>query len=138
MLEEAGFPAISHTTISNEVRRFGVLQKKQLEQMRDTLFLNGKEIKGQKKRLRILFIEADGVVVKCRRAKQKNIELKMGVVYEGWEEIAGKRKLKNPQIMVGVLDGIDFWETFTAVLSKKYDLKNTLVIINGDGAPWIL
>ena len=35
MLEEAGFLAVSHTTIHKEVRHYGLLQKKELEQMRD-------------------------------------------------------------------------------------------------------
>jgi len=140
MLGEAGFPAISHTTVHNEVRRYGLLQKKQLEQMRDTLFLAGKDVGEEKKRkhLPILFVEADGVVVKCQGAKQKSIELKMGVVYEGWDVIGRRRKLKHPRIIAGMFDdGADFWETFTAALAKIYDLEDTLVVINGDGASWI-
>jgi len=140
MLEEAGFPAVSHTTIHKEVRHYGLLQKKELEQMRDILFLAGKETgeEGKKKRLPILFLEADGVMIKCQGAKEKKFELKMGVVYEGWEKVGAGRKLKNPRVMVGLFaNGATFWETFTAALAKIYDLEDTLIIINGDGASWI-
>ena len=33
--------------------------------------------------------------------------------------------------------GHDFWETVTAQVMKTYDLTDTQIVINGDGADWI-
>ena len=75
------------------------------------------------RRVPILFIEADGVMVGCQGMNQKNLEIKLGVVHEGWEEIGKRRKLKNPHIVASSFMGGDqFLETLTAQLTKLYDL----------------
>lgn len=135
VLEEAGYPAISHSTIHKEVRRYGELQQKELEAAREALFGAGQASASQGKQVPVLFLEADGVIINCNG---KKTEVKLGVVYEGWEERSNRRKLKNPRVFAGIFEGgEEFWEAFSAELAKVYDLSRTQVVINGDGAAWI-
>ncbi|MBM3210940.1 hypothetical protein FJZ33_01885 [Candidatus Poribacteria bacterium] len=46
-----------------------------------------------KRKVPILFIEADGIWVHNQREDQKHYELKNGIVYEGWECIGNERLL---------------------------------------------
>lgn len=140
VLKEAGLPEISHTTVHQEVRYYGDLQRKRLEQERRALFATGQDItKGkQRKALPILFLEADGISVSSQRCNKRSLEIKVGIAYEGWHEAGRSRKLKNPHVLMGVLEGGEaFWETFSADLATRYDLQDTQVVINGDGASWI-
>ena len=46
--------------------------------------------------------------------------------------------MKEPQIVAGVYENADdFYEELIHQISKKYNLENTLVVLNGDGASWI-
>ena len=66
MLEEAGFPRISHTTIRNEVRRNGELQSQVLQQSKELLFVAGqREVIVELRKVPVLFFEADGIIVYC-------------------------------------------------------------------------
>lgn len=137
VLEEAGFPAISHATVHKEVRRYGELQQRELEEAREVLFQTGEAATDGKtlKQVPILFLEADGVIISCQG---KKTEVKIGVAYEGWEERGKARKLKNPHVIAGIFEGgAAFWEAFSAELARIYDLSNTQIVVNGDGAAWI-
>ena len=139
MLAEAGFSRISHTTIHEEVRFYGLLQRQAMERSRNMLFAAGQDVHDgeEVKRPPILFIEADGIMV-GHQGDQKKLEIKLGVVHEGWEEVGNRRRLIDPIIVAGLFEGGDeFWETLTAQLAKIYDLTDTLIVINGDGAAWI-
>ena len=139
MLAEAGFPQISHGTIHQEVRYYGLLQRQAMEWARNMLFTIGQDVSDERelKRPPILFIEADGVMV-GHQGDQKRLEIKLGVVHEGWEQVGKRRRLISPIIVAGLFQGGEqFWETFSAELAKIYDLTDTIVVINGDGAPWI-
>lgn len=139
MLEEAGFPRISHTTIHNEVRRYGELQSQVLQQSKELLFVAGQRVENvELRKVPVLFIEADGIIVNCQGADTTKLELKLAAIHEGWEELGKRRKLKKATTVIGLFNGgDDFWETVTAQLMKTYDLTDTQIVINGDGADWI-
>jgi len=86
MLEEAGFPRISHTTIHNEVRRYGELQSQVLQQSKELLFVAGQRVENvELRKVPVLFIEADGIIVNCQGADTTKLELKLAAIHEGWK-----------------------------------------------------
>ncbi len=140
VVEEAGFPSVSHATVHKEIREFGERESKKLKHEREKIFTEGKLEHEGKKKESILFIEADGIMVGSQENK-KRMEIKVGVIHEGWKyETPAKtrRRLKSPQIVMGMYKDADsFWEEFSCEISKKYDLTDTQIILNGDGAKWI-
>ena len=86
----------------------------------------------------VQFIEAEGIIVNCHGADTTTLEQKLAAIHEGWEELGKRRKLKKATTVIGLFnDGDDFWETVTAQLMKTYDLTDTQIVINVDGADWI-
>lgn len=140
VIEEAGFPSLSHATIHKEVREFGERESKRIEYEREKVFTEGKLQVGGKKEKDLLFIEADGIMVSSQEDKER-MEIKVGVVHEGWNyetPAKSRRRLKNPKVVMGMYKDADsFWEEFSSEISKEYDLSNTQVVLNGDGASWI-
>ena len=66
-------------------------------------------------------------------------EIKLGVAYEGWEILGKQCMLQNASVLMGAFEnGDDFWESFSACLWERYDFSVIQVIVNGDGARWIL
>jgi hypothetical protein len=140
VLEEAGFPRVSHATVHAEVRRYGELVKKRLENQRRLVFEFGQELSSLtgKKKVPFLILEVDGLLVGLQGGHGRKQEIKLGVAYEGWEIQGKQRKLQNATVMMGAFEnGDDFWESFSACLSERYDFSVIQVIVNGDGARWI-
>jgi len=124
-----------HQVLSHEAIRRSVLQV-------------GKEIEDEVKRRRdnplgdrrveVLFIEADGLWVSRQRSKKK--EARLAIAHEGWERRAGSSEeygLVNRTHCYVKETGEDFWEEGSRQLWSKYDLTDTVVVINGDRAGWI-
>lgn len=139
IMAEAGMGQLSHMTIHSEVKRTGLEQKEMQEALRHKLFVSGEEPEGEKKKVPVLFIEADGIIIPLQRSKQDRLEVKVGIVYEGWIEKGKARHLKNPRVVMGIYEnGEQFWEAFTTEISKYYEIdEKTIYIVNGDGASWI-
>jgi len=141
VLDEAGFPHLSHQTVFSEVRDFGERESKKLQQEKEELFTEGKNKKRGLKKSPILFVETDGTMVGSQEDDKKRLEIKLGLVHEGWEYTSpakNRKKLKNPQIVSGIYNSADdFYEELVYKISQRYDLEDTLVVLNGDGASWI-
>jgi len=142
VLEEAGFPALSHGAIHREVRRYGQEQAELQEELRHRLFTAGQSEGEGQRTVPILFIEADGVMVNAQRSDTKRLEIKVALVHEGWERKSpGSKELKliNPRVYIGLFqDGESFWEALSVDISKRYNLaKDPIIVLNGDGASWI-
>ena len=139
MIEEAGFPRISLTTIHNEVRRYGELQSQVLKQSKELLYEAGQRVETvELRKVPVLFIEAGGIIDTCQGADTTKLELKLAAINEGWEEMGKRRKLKKPTTEIALINGGDeIWETLTAQQKKTYDLTDSLKDINGDGEDWI-
>lgn len=71
--------------------------------------------------------------------KVRNIELKMGMTYEGWKEIGKNRyQLVGKEYVAGYMRGEEMADITNANLHSKYDMsKVELRVINSDGARWI-
>ncbi|SHJ84548.1 Uncharacterised protein family (UPF0236) [Desulfofundulus thermosubterraneus DSM 16057] len=85
-----------------------------------------------------LCIEADGVIIRLQRAKQKRGEIKHIVAYEGKEQIDRDRfALKNKLVLSSLNEGEAAWEEGYAEIGGKWDLSRVQKIyIGGDGADW--
>jgi len=86
-------------------------------------------------------IETDGLFLPLQREQQKAVELKLGVMHEGWEaeSPSGTRyRLVNKAAWAGCLPTQEFWERGQICFVQRYDPEKVdRVVINGDGAEWI-
>jgi hypothetical protein len=141
VLDEAGFPHLSHETVFNEVRAFGERESERIKREKDEIFTEGKYPQVEEKEVPLLFIEADGIMVGSQEKEKERIEIKFGLIHEGWEFTSPtkkRKKLKEPQIVAGVYNKVeDFYEELSYKVSGRYNLEDTTVVLNGDGASWI-
>ena len=75
-------------------------------------------------------VEADGVNIALQREKQNKAEVKVGIAYEGWQEVSkGRYRLTGKS---------SFWEGFSLQLATRYNLTSTgNIVVGGDGAQWV-
>lgn len=92
-----------------------------------------------KRKVPILFIEADGIWVHNQRESQEHYELKNGIVYEGWECIGDERyALLNKHVYSHSDSSIPFWEGISLMMDRYWDMSSVkLLVIGGDGANWV-
>lgn len=144
VIKDAGYPSLSHATIHKEVREFGEEESKRVEHEREKIFTEGKNNiteKEQQKNPEILFLEADGIMLSSQEENERRMEVKVGLMHEGWTystPARKRRKLINPTVVCGVYrNAEEFWEEFSAEIARRYRLEDTVVVLNGDGARWI-
>ncbi len=108
------------------------------------LLKNTFEPNEQKKKVNILFIEADGFwtgVQRQGRKTRKKRETQLVVVHEGWEKRqGGGYRLKNPMYITSdtLEKGEGIWDRVRLRVVEKYrDIDSIPIIINGDFASWI-
>jgi hypothetical protein len=134
---------ISHQGVWNVVQAAGEKQKEAEEQLINSFKNNG--LSGNKE-VPVLFEEADGLWLsmqgKSRKGSTKGKkELKVGVVYEGWEKrYPGSKEYKtvNKTAFAGYMNAEEFKGLKDAVIAKKYNTDEIVYrVLNGDGASWI-
>ncbi len=71
--------------------------------------------------------------------KVRNIEIKLGMTYEGWKEIGKNRyELVGKEYVAGYMTGEEMANITNANLHSKYDMsKVELRVLNSDGGNWI-
>lgn len=71
--------------------------------------------------------------------KVRNIELKLGMTYEGWKETGKNRyELVGKEYVAGYMTGEEMADITNANLYSKYDMsKVELRVLNSDGGSWI-
>lgn len=86
-----------------------------------------------------LMVEGDGVMVPLQREKARKAEIKVGIAYEGWEQVGRNRyKTVNKSIYADVNRSDAYWAGVTLDLYGRYDMSETQkVILGGDGAEWV-
>lgn len=135
-----GEQLLSHETVRQAVLEAG-------EQLGVCELVDAANPEGDR-RCRVIFIEVDGVHVplqapgrRRRRGRAVRVEPKVAVVYEGWRDrYPGSRgsTLVERETMTFSGDGEDFWEFVSRRVYSRYDLtRDTVVVISGDGAPWV-
>jgi len=75
-------------------------------------------------------------MVSSQEKNERRMEVKVGLMHEGWEYCNPDKKRKrliNPRVVCGVYDNAEaFWEEFSARIAKHYDLTDTLVVLCQD------
>jgi hypothetical protein len=91
------------------------------------------------KQIARLMVEADGVMLSLQREKERKIEVKLGIAYEGWERVGKDRfRTVNKTIFATVTGGDTFWAGMSLKLQKRYDLARVgETVVGGDGANWV-
>lgn len=142
-IEELLGVSTSHSAIHNWVQKLGRKIKKESQKKSCNLFKNGL-IPGQSEKkasIDHLFVEADGIHIHLQEEEKKKGELKLGISYEGWEKrhpMSEEYKLSKKIYYGGVFESDQFWKQTTADMYEyfKFD-KNSISVLNGDGASWI-
>jgi hypothetical protein len=120
---------LSHETVRQLVLKAG----KGIEDADRRLAL---EEAGERK-VPVLFVEADGLFVS--RQKLGKREERFAVAHEGWQRRSpgsGEYELVNKSYAhCGSAE--DIWEEASRTFFSRYDLSETIVVINGDRAKWI-
>lgn len=125
---------LSHTTIHQLVKKAAEPILKEEEDEIKQLYEVGEDRKTSR-----LFVEADGTMISLQREKGRKAELKIGISYEGWEEVSKEHyKVKEKTVYSAIMSGDSFWERFSLKLARKYDMASIKEIIGGgDGASWV-
>jgi hypothetical protein len=103
-------PGVSPMTIWQATQEVGEVLQREGQEKRAAVFEDG-EAPGGKEVAPELCIEADGVIIRLQRAKQKRGEIKHMVAYEGKEQKDRDRfVLKNKLVLSSLNEGEAAWE----------------------------
>lgn len=149
--------SISGVAVWNIVQKLGE-EIKQYEQEKVEAYQNDK-LKAGEKETPVVYQEADGIMIytqgKDRKEqiekykeqhpneevpkKVRNVELKLGMTYEGWKETGKNRyALVGKEYVAGYMTGEEMANITNANLYSKYDMsKVELRVLNSDGGSWI-
>lgn len=134
---------ISHQAVWNVVEAAGEKLMEAEKQLVKSYQEN--KLKGEKE-VEVLFEEADGVWLSMQGKSRKGSsrgrkELKVGVVYEGWEKrYPGSKEYKTVEktVIAGYMKPEEFKAVRDAAVAKKYNTDEIKYrVLNGDGAAWI-
>lgn len=130
---------LSHTTIHRLVRKTAEPFLKQEVAEERQLYEAGEIPMGEERIVPRLMVEADGVMIALQREKEKKAEVKVGIAYEGWEEVSrGRYRVKEKIAYCGMVSEDSFWERFSLKLAKRYNLASIKgIVVGGDGASWV-
>ena len=149
--------SISGVAVWNIVQQLGEDIKK-YEKEKVEAFQEDK-LKAGEKETPTIYQEADGIMIytqgKDRKEqiekykaqhpneevpkKVRNIEIKLGMTYEGWKETGKNRyELVGKEYVAGYMTGEEMANITNANLHSKYDMsKVELRVLNSDGGSWI-
>jgi hypothetical protein len=125
-----GHQVLSHESIRRYVLEVGKQIEGEIRRRRDNPV-------GDRK-VKVLFIEADGIWVSRQRAGKK--EARLAIAHEGWRRRSGageEYELVHRTHCYVDDSREDFWEEASRQLWSIYDLRDTVVVINGDRAGWV-
>lgn len=132
---------VSHQQVHRWVEAAGGEREREEREKVQAVFGEGRELKHSDREVAVLVVEADGVCVPLQREREKVLELKLGVVHEGWRPVTpggGRYELIEKACWGGDVTAEEFWERGVVRIAEKCDpTKVQRVILNGDGAAWI-
>lgn len=131
--------SISHTTLHRTVKRVTGSWLQVEDSLKKRTYDSGEPPAGEGRLVPRLLIEADGVNIALQRERQHKAEIKVGIAYEGWEEVSRERyRLTGKTSYCALTSGSSFWEGFSLQLAARYDLTRTRnIVVGGDGAGWV-
>lgn len=149
--------SISGVGVWNIVQKLGE-EIKEYEKEKVEAHQNDKLETG-KKEIPVLYQEADGIMIYTQGADRKeqiekykkehkneevpkkvrNVELKLGMTYEGWKKISKNRyELVGKEYVSGYMSGEEMANITNANLYNKYNMKKVEIrVLNSDGGRWI-
>ena len=149
--------SISSVGVWNIVQKLGE-QIKQDEKERTEAYKEDK-LKAGEKETPVVYQEADGIMIytqgKDRKEQEekykkehpneeipkkvRNVELKLGMTYEGWKEVGTNRyALVGKEYVAGYMTGEEMAKITNSNLYSKYNMsKVELRVLNSDGGNWI-
>lgn len=149
--------SISSVAIWNIIQSLG-RQIKENEENKVKAYEEGMLEEGTKE-IEVLYQEADGVMIytqgKDRKEqydkykeehpneevpkKTRNVEIKLGMTYEGWKEVGKNRyELVGKEYVVGYMSGEEMAQITNANLYSKYKMDKVKIrALNSDGGSWI-
>jgi len=119
--------SISHGAIHSMTQRLG----ETIQNYTDEAPLHDETPIKDKKKVPVLFIEGDGLLLKG--SKEKRPELHRVQIHEGVIMNRKRPELKNPLLFESTESSRKAFERAGKWLEKEYDLRNTIVISNSDG-----
>ena len=148
---------ISGVAVWNIVQKLGE-EIKQYEKEKVEAYQEDK-LKAGEKETPTIYQEADGIMIYTQGKDRKeqiekykeqhpneevpkrvrNIEIKLGMTYEGWKETGKNRyELVGKEYVAGYMTGEEMADITNANLHSKYDMsKVELRVLNSDGGSWI-
>ena len=148
---------ISGVAVWNIVQKLGE-EIKQYEKEKVEAYQEDK-LKAGEKETPTIYQEADGIMIYTQGKDRKeqiekykeqhpneevpkrvrNIEIKLGMTYEGWKETGKNRyELVGNEYVAGYMTGEEMADITNANLHSKYDMsKVELRVLNSDGGSWI-
>ena len=102
-------------------------------------FERGEDVCDGQHREDILYTEADGVWIHLQREELNRHEVRSGIVYRGWRQVAGGRyELEGKRVYAHGNESIPFWEGASLEWGKQYAMDAVkLFVVGGDGANWV-
>lgn len=119
--------SISHGAIHSITQRIG----ETIQNWTDEAPLHDETLLRDKKKVPVLFIEGDGLLLKG--SKEKRPELHRVQIHEGVIMNRKRPELKNPLLFESTESSRKAFERAGKWLEKEYDLRDTIVISNSDG-----
>ena len=139
MISETCGQSISHGGAWNVIQQIGMRIEQEEKQM---VYEMNQDIAKGIDEIPVLFEEMDGVWLKMQGKNHKKVksqELKVAVIYEGWEKDGKKNsRLNHKKVIAGMEQSNDFHEKREAQIHRNYkadEIKQR--ILNGDGGSWI-
>lgn len=135
--------SISHQGVWNIIQAIGEKQEEAEKRLVESFKDN--KLSGDRK-VPILFEEADGLWLSMQgKSREKSSkgkkELKIGVIYEGWEKrypSSKEYKTVEKKAIAGYMKPDEFKDLKDAVIAEKYNVDEIVYrVLNGDGATWI-
>lgn len=101
---------LSHQTIKNMLTRVADRSLEQKEAEIRHFLETGEIIEGDDKKIDLLLMEADGVMLSLQREKAKKAEVKLGIAYEGWDKVGEDRyRTINKTFYADLASSERFW-----------------------------
>lgn len=79
--------AVSHATIHAAVQRLGKAFLREVEARRHQVFSLGRGLGTVGRKVKALFCEADGVIIRVQRQSKRLVEPKLAIIHEAWERL---------------------------------------------------
>jgi hypothetical protein len=131
-------PGISAMTAWRVAKQAGEAVRREDEARRKELYEDG-VIPDGRHSARVLFLEADGVMVSQQRSTNRKAEVKLLTAYDGKRGAGNNRRVLEHRLSVAATqESKTFWETANARLLQQWKLDEIeRVELGGDGASWV-